>query len=177
MVTERAGGHPEFILLLRINRRETLQSGDFVLTAAGSQIPRLAQDERAVSRESGTVSVSLNVIWLWNLLVCILIQYWSLSPGHCVNGYARAGSKTKGGGGQGWPRKEDSLELLEGSLLDSPTKHINGINYCILGNDFLYQIHNILKNLQVSPFESLLTMIEAMRSGPRKKDIRIFKLV
>lgn len=37
---------------LKIDRRETSQSGDFFLTAVGSQIPKLAQDERAVSKES-----------------------------------------------------------------------------------------------------------------------------
>lgn len=35
------------------NRQEgTSQSGDFFLTTAGSQIPELAQDERAVRKES-----------------------------------------------------------------------------------------------------------------------------
>lgn len=35
------------------NRQEgTSQSGDFLLTTAGSQIPELAQDERAVRKES-----------------------------------------------------------------------------------------------------------------------------
>lgn len=35
------------------NRREgTSQSGDFFLTTASSQIPELAQDERAVNKKS-----------------------------------------------------------------------------------------------------------------------------
>lgn len=70
------------------NRQEgTSQSGDFFLTTASSQIPGLAQDERAVNKESlaPCASVWLTPTGLRNLLVCILVQCWSLTPGHCMD--------------------------------------------------------------------------------------------
>lgn len=69
------------------NRREgTSQSGDFFLTTASSQIPELAQDERAVNKKSLAPCASVWVTTgLRTLLVCILVQYWSLTPGHCMD--------------------------------------------------------------------------------------------
>lgn len=48
---------------MRIGRRDAEQSGDFFLTAAGSQIPQLAQDEREqVSRESLAPGAPVSVL-------------------------------------------------------------------------------------------------------------------
>lgn len=119
------------------------------------------------------MSWSLRVIWLWNLLVCTLIQYWSWSPGHCTNDYARAGSKTKGAFSN---RGRRIYWLLWGNLLDTPTKHISGINHYILSTDFfLHNIHNYWRSCKSFLFESVLTMKEVMSTGPGKTKMRTFQ--
>lgn len=125
---------------LRINRTESSQSGDLFLAAAASQIPELAQDERAVGKES---------LAPWIKSQCHLIvksaclhshTELELKCGHPVNDDARTGSKTNVGCAcvckwGCWLKKEDSLATWR-KFIGYSTKHIHGINYCNLGNDF-----------------------------------------
>lgn len=112
------------------------------------------------------MSWSLRVIWLWNLLVCTLIQYWSWSPGHCTNDYARAGSKTKGAFSNQGRR---IYWLLWGNLLDTPTKHISGINHYILSTDFFFTPYTqLLKKLQKFPLWISVNHERSNQDGSRK---------